>query len=313
MSQFKENEPRERSAGRERFLAFRQTQPPSPKLAGQRVTTRGLNFAVFVSPQVPNPTPLVCVNGGLFFDHKLLWPALAPLARDRQLVFYDQRGRGQTPAPPAARSARIEHDAGDLAALRVALAVDQWDVLGHSWGGAIAMLAAAEDVAGVRKLVLVDAVGPTGEWLPDLHRDALARLTGTRREALVRAGELGTVDGTSEDPGAHAAYSRAMYPAYFADRAIVEMFSPPRAESVTGSAIAARLRREGYDWRPALRALRAPTLVIHGEEDLLPPAVARQIADLLPQARLEIIPGAGHMPFWEQPERFFSLVSAFLT
>ena len=262
---------------------------------------------------MPGTTPLVCVNGGLFFDHKILWPALAPLARDRQLVFYDQRGRGQSSAPPAARSAKIEHDAGDLAALRIALGVEQWDVLGHSWGGGIGMLAAAEDTEGVRKLVLVDAVGPTGEWLPNLHRDALARLSGTRREALVRAGELGTVDGSSEDPGAHSAYSRAMYPAWFADRALVEMFSPPRSESVAGSAIAARLRREGYDWRPALRALRAPTLVIHGEEDLLPPAVARQIVDPLPQARLEIIPGAGHMPFWEQPEQFFSLVSSFLT
>lgn len=299
-------------SARERFLAFRRSLPPAPKLAQRSVEARGLKFAVFASPDVPGTTPLVCVYGGLIYDHKLMWPALAPLAGQRQLILYDQRGRGFTSAPPGAKAARLEHDAGDLAALRVALEVDQWDVLGHSWGGGISMLGAAQDPEGVRKLVLVDSVGVTSEWLANLHTAALERLGGTRREALVRAAERGAMDGSTDDVGAHAAYSRAMYPAWFADRALTELFTPPRSESVTGAAIAARLRREGYDWRPALSALRAPTLVIHGEEDLIPTAVARQIASLLPQARLEIIAGAGHMPFWESPERFFDLVSSFL-
>lgn len=300
-------------SARERFLAFRKSLPPAPRLTHRTVATRGLPFAVFATAEVPGSPPLVCVNGGLFYDHKLLWPALAPLAAERQVILYDQRGRGRTPPPPAAKSARIEHDAGDLAALRLALGLEQWDVLGHSWGGGIAMLAAAQDVGGIRKLILVDSVGPTSDWLPDLHPNALKRLVGTRKDALERLGRVGTVDGRSDDPGEHSAYSRAMYPAWFADRAIVEIFSPPRSESVVGAAVAARLRREGYDWRPALRALHAPTLVIHGEEDLLPADVARQIAELLLQARLELIPGAGHMPFWESPERFFALVSSFLT
>lgn len=276
------------------------------------VETRGLKFAVFATAEVPGVTPLVCINGGLFYDHKLLWPALAPLAADRQLIFYDQRGRGGTKPPPAARSALIEHDAGDLLGIRAALELPQWDVLAHSWGGGIAMLGASQDAEGVRKLVLVDSVGVTSEWLPKLHEDAMARLSGTRREALAKAAAAGTVDGRSDDPNAHSVYSRAMYPAWFAQRELVELFTPPRAQSVTGSAIAARLRREGYDWRASVSALRAPTLVIHGEEDLLPPAVARELAGLLPQARLEIIPGAGHMPFWESPERFFGLVMSFL-
>jgi proline iminopeptidase len=84
------------------------------------------------------------------------------------------------------------------------------------------------------------------------------------------------------------------------------------ASSDTGAAVAARLRREGYDWRERVRAVAAPSLVIHGTEDALPPSAAEALASLLPGSRLELIPGAGHMPFWEAPERFFRLVNEFL-
>jgi pimeloyl-ACP methyl ester carboxylesterase len=76
--------------------------------------------------------------------------------------------------------------------------------------------------------------------------------------------------------------------------------------------VIARLRRDGYDWRATLADLSVPTLVMHGEDDLLPPAVARALAQLLPNARLALVPGAGHMPFWEAPETFFTLVEQFL-
>ena len=55
-----------------------------------------------------------------------------------------------------------------------------------------------------------------------------------------------------------------------------------------------------------------PTLVIHGEGDLLPVDVARELAGCISGARLELVPAAGHMPFWEAPERFFTLVDTFL-
>jgi pimeloyl-ACP methyl ester carboxylesterase len=89
-------------------------------------------------------------------------------------------------------------------------------------------------------------------------------------------------------------------------------FAPPHAASVTGAAIAAHLRREGYDWRERLRALSVPTLVIHGERDALPAAVALELSELLPRARHALLPDAGHMPFWEAPERFFDVAGSFL-
>jgi len=296
-------------SARDRLTAFRQSQPRAPRLVRRTVEARGLSFAAFLSPEVESAIPLLCINGGMLYSHALLWPALAPLAAGRQLILYDQRGRGASMAPPAVRASRIEFDAGDAIAIREALGVPRWDVLGHSWGGGIAMLAASRDAIGVRRLVLVDSVGPTSSWVPGLHADALARLAGVERETLA-AIDPRTLH--SDDASLHSDYSRAIYPAYFADHDLAAMFRPPREASAAGAATAARLRREGYDWREEVRAIAARTLVVHGAQDVIPSRLAGEIAALVPQSTKLLIDGAGHMPFFEQPEVFFASVRGFL-
>ena len=295
---------------RDRFLAFRRAAPRAPHLGPVTVTARGLDFAVYRTPDVADSTPMVCINGGMVYSHILLWPALSPLAARRQLILYDQRGRGHSQAPPGARAARIEHDALDLRALREALGVVQWDVLGHSWGGAIAMLGAAEDTEGIRNLVLVDAVGLTPEWLSALHEVALARLTGDTRARLAAFDPTLLHD---PEPGRQAEYNRALYPAWFHDGELGAIFSPPLARSETGAAVVSRLRREGFDWRAAAARIRARTLLVHGESDMIPVSQAQRTVATIPGAQLRLIPEAGHMPFWEQPGVFFSIVEDFLS
>lgn len=297
------------SAARERLMAFRQSQPRTPRLVRHKVEARGLSFAVFSSPEVAGVPPLFCINGGMLYSHAILWPALAPLAAGRQLILYDQRGRGASQAPPAVSGSRIEYDAGDVVAIREALGIARWDLFGHSWGGGIAMLAAARDAVGVRRLVLCDAVGPTGSWISSLHGDALARLTGVEHEQLAA---IDPVTLHAGDPAVHAEYSRAIYPAYFADHDFAALFRPPVEASATGAAVAARLRREGYDWRASIGTIAARTLIVHGADDVIPSRLAGETAALVRHATTLIIDRAGHMPFFERPEEFFSAVRAFL-
>lgn len=278
---------------------------------------RGLDFAVYCTPAVPGQTPLLCINGGLIYDHKLLWPALAPLATQRQLILYDQRGRGQSQVPPGMAASRIEFDASDVPAIREALGIAQWDVLGHSWGGGIAMLSTAMDVAArpdaVRRLVLVNAVGVTSRWLAPLHAAGLARLAqdgNPEDHARLAAFDPSIL----ETPGIahHAAYTRAYFPAWFGDQQFARNVNPPLGDSETGTHVVARLRRDGYDWTDRLRDLPVPALVVHGAADVLPIAEAEHTVQTLGNARLAPIPEAGHNPFWESPQLFFSTVDAFL-
>jgi proline iminopeptidase len=234
------------------------------------------------------------------------------LAAKRQVILYDQRGRGESSAPADPSAATVEDDAADIGALRRALGVRRWDILGHSWGGGITMLAAAGDESGVRRMVLVDPVWPTSAWMPILRQNVLARLSGEQRQAVAGITEAAL---GNPDPELHSTYSRAVYPAWFSDAELAAKFTPPHATSVTGAAVLARLRRDGYDWRDRLRALSTPTLVMHGEQDplpFLPLANAPDESYILRDIQLVVVPASGHMPFWEAPERFFSLVDSFL-
>jgi proline iminopeptidase len=290
------------------FVAFRRSLPRTPPLHRQTVRTRGIEFAVLSSPPVGNAPPLMCVNGGMLYDHSMLWPALSPLAAGRQIILYDQRGRGRSSAPAHPLDATIEDDAADIGALRRALGIRSWDMLGHSWGGGIAMLATAADAAAVRRLVLVDPVWTTSDWMAPLRQRVLARLEGEQHDAVARISEesLG-----NPDPVLHSTYSRAVYPAWFADAEMASRFAPPQATSETGAAVLARLRRHGYDWRDRTRSLSTPTIVIHGEQDPLPLAISRDDS-YIRSAKIEVVPSSGHMPFWEAPDRFFSLIDSFL-
>jgi pimeloyl-ACP methyl ester carboxylesterase len=111
----------------------------------------------------------------------------------------------------------------------------------------------------------------------------------------------------------HSTYARAVYPAWFIDPELASRFTPPEALSDTGAAVLARLRRDGYDWRPIVKTISCPTLVVHGEDDALPLAVSRTNSYIIEKARFEPIPRSGHMPFWEAPSRFFALVESFLS
>lgn len=297
------------SSSTDRLAAYRRARGRPPRRESRVVRARGLDFAVWTTPAVDGAVPLLCINGGLLFDHASLWPSFAPLAEGRRLVFFDQRGRGRSQQPPGVRAARVEHDAGDVGALREALGIERWDVLGHSWGGGIAILGASQDLAGTRRVVLVDSVAPTGWWLPGMHQIAVDRLAGPARDALAAFDPAALVE---PDPALHGAYARAFAPAWFADVSLAPLFTPPATGNPTGAAMAARLRRDGYDWTDRVRALDRPTLVIYGERDALPRRTAEELVALLPQAMLRTIPEAGHTPFWERPETFFPIVASFL-
>jgi pimeloyl-ACP methyl ester carboxylesterase len=157
--------------------------------------------------------------------------------------------------------------------------------------------------------VLVDAVGPTSDWMAALRRNVLDRLRGAQREAVAHISEesLGV-----PDAALHSAYSRAVYPAWFVDEQMASHFTPPDALSETGTAVLARLRRDGYDWRDIVHSISAPTLVLHGDGDALPLAVSETNSYIIPNARQIVVPSSGHMPFWEAPRRLFHEVESFL-
>jgi proline iminopeptidase len=76
-----------------------------------------------------------------------------------------------------------------------------------------------------------------------------------------------------------------------------------------------------HDYRPALKRIRAKTLVLHGANDILPESIAKSYADLIPGAKLTVLEasrtrgaaGLGHAPFSDDPQQFGQIVGEFLS
>src|SRR5215813_13761967 len=111
--------------------------------------------------------PLVVVNGGPGFDHTYehatvpgTTSAWETLARNRRVVFYDQRGNGRSGALKPGQACGLAEQIEDLEAVRAHLGADKIDLLGHSWGGYLVMAYAARHADRIRHLITVDSAAP---------------------------------------------------------------------------------------------------------------------------------------------------------
>jgi pimeloyl-ACP methyl ester carboxylesterase len=171
-------------------------------------------------------------------------------------------------------------------------------LVGASMGGMLALEAARQAPQRIAGLALLGtSARPDTPELIALRSDAIRRFEQGGAEELLRANVM-----------------FAFHPQHQRDRALVERYVQMVLRAGTAQLIAQnRAVMARADLRAALPAIRCPALVLCGEADALtPPDHARELADTLPSARLEMIEGAGHMLTLEQPARVGSLLADWL-
>jgi proline iminopeptidase len=255
-------------------------------------------------------TPLVLVNGGPGLDHVYLRaPAFERLGRDRPVVYYDQRGTGRSSALEPGQPCGLAEQIADLEALRAHLGIERFDLLGHSWGGYLAMAYAARHPERVAHLVVVTSAPPR---IPDLEPllDRFFPETVERQRALAFESALGDTDAVTADLTAHM--SMLFLDPGHRDRLLARMRAEPfdYAPEVN-AALWADLQR--FDLTPELRALALPALVVHGRWDVnVPPSVGWAIHRAIPGSELAIFERSGHFPQLEEEDAFVARVAEFL-
>ncbi len=222
-------------------------------------------------------------------------PFLDALGPGLDLIAYDHRGIGRSAPPDGPFS--ITDLAADAAGLLDALELDRAHVLGVSMGGMVAQELALADPERVRTLTLgcTFCGGPQARLTDPavIQRLAMAIASGDRERAPARRLGRERLRGLRRAPGNYEAF-----------HAMAAQLPAPVA------VILAQMQAiSGHDTSARLGAIRAPTLVIHGDRDqMLDVANGELIAGLIPGARLQVLPGVGHMFWWEQPERSAQLV-----
>jgi pimeloyl-ACP methyl ester carboxylesterase len=235
-------------------------------------------------PGAPGP-PLVLLHGA--GGTHLHWPEeIRALAGSRVLAL-DLPGHGGSPGHAFTS---VSDYARSVVGLLDALGIEQAVVAGLSLGGAIALALALDAPARVAGLVLAG----TG-----------ARLRVS--PAILR---------TTADPAALAAAAEGMADLAFgpaASPALRREFAEGLRASPPGVAHAGFVACDRFDALARLGEIRAPTLVVCGSEDrLTPPRFSEHLRDHIAGARLELVPGAGHMAVREAPDRVARAIASFL-
>ena len=287
----------------------------SETTAGDRVDARVTSaddLSLFVREYGAGETPILVLTGGPGYSGDYLAEVARRLGEQHRVLLPDQRGTGRSVINPWDVSLlTIEACVADVEALRVHSEAEQIVVVGHSWGGILALAYAAAHGAHVRALVLIGSGGTTSSWNARYSRNVLARLTPDDVAAVLKAQRL-----MVEDPeAATVAMIRATAPAMMMDRELAlrlaDQYSGP-ATLTPAVTIAMQGWLMQYDLGDGLSSLDAPVLVVSGKHDPVGVETAEEIAATFPNGELHVIADAAHEPYFEQPEAFHALVDPFL-
>jgi proline iminopeptidase len=281
---------------------------------GRSLAARGTTF--WVEEEGDGP-PLLVLTGGPASSHVNLHPTFSALADRSRVLYLDYRGRGRS-APARPEEVTFAGDVADVAAVVEALGYGPVDVYGFSYGGLVAQGLALEHPGLVRRLVLANTLHSPEMWqrnheninreielqFPEVWDDILALRAAGVRSTDPRVQELYAVhaklirfynpDNAARLLSEPGAKNPELYRAFVGDD--VEFFVAGEVPAIP-------------DFRPRLREIQAPLLILAGRYDrALYPAYQRDFQRAAPQARFVMLERSGSFGHVEEPERVVELV-----
>ncbi len=232
---------------------------------------------------------------GLGFDY--LRDLADELAEENDVAWYQQRGL----APSAAEGPfSVATDVGDARRVLDALGWERAYVVGHSWGGHLALHVAEALPERLLAVLAVDPLGSVGDgrW-PEFDEEIFRRTPEGIRARARELDEL-TTAGAADDEMA-LEQMRIVWPAYFADPAQ----APPMPELRIASERSAQMGQSIHAELPVLEAglprITVPVGFVHGSRSPMPVAASTDAADRIPEAWVDVVDGAGHFVWVEAP------------
>jgi proline iminopeptidase len=273
------------------------------------ISFRGISLFVKV---IGHGHPLVLMHGGPGADHHSML-SLRPCADQFTLVFYDHRCNGRSEGAEVS-SMTWENLTADAEALRQVLGFDKWAVLGHSFGGMVALEYALRYPQSLSRLLLLDTCGDTW-WVQQNAPEILAK-RGFRPATVETARRFynGQIEPNEFMPSmmrlAGAYYHRPGLSLMTREILKVGMRTKARPEA---QIFAFGQLLKGWTVMDRLGEIQVPTLVLAGRDDFqFPPEHQAALSARIPNARLEIIEHAGHNAPTERPAEVIQAVRDFM-
>lgn len=278
---------------------------------------------------------VLILHGGPGYPYSKPWSGLQPMTDRYQFHYYDQRGCGKSSRPVDSFSSRnyfknvaqlyqslgMGTQIADIERIRQILKEDKLILIGHSFGGLLAVLYASEFPGHVAGMVLVSPadvlVMPQDvDWVGDV-RESLSENDKQAFDLFIDDYlDFPHIFSKTEDDLSSLRRQWATF---------VGLLDKP-AGSEKGNSLTLETKPGGWmtfaiffstglkhDYRQALGVVEAPALVLTGTQDVIEIDAIKQYADSLSNSQLKIINGAGHAMFEETPEEFSRIVETFLS
>lgn len=254
---------------------------------------------------------LFLIHGGPGVDHSYFRPWMSPLAEHFQLVYMDNRGNGRSEYT-GHETYNMEQMSDDIDGLRRYLGLEKINLLGHSFGGMLALTYVLKYPETLHKLV-VAASAPSYDFWEEAQSIAMSRGTEDQKEIVKNLFESNITNQADHD-----AWWQVCMPLYFhqpdekmRELIRIELGRTVGAYDVSNYMMANEMPH--YDVRPRLGEVTVPTLVLGGQYDwVTPPSQSKAIASGIAGSQLVIQDDVAHMGFAEAQDSYIKVLEDFL-
>jgi proline-specific peptidase len=266
--------------------------------------------------EAPGKLPLLCLHGGPGASWDYLDPLEAMARTGRRVVFYDQLGGGNSSVPTDLSIYTTALYVEEVDVVRGALGLDRVHLLGHSWGGMLALEYALTQPAGLAGLTLANTGASMPLWEAEMRR-LVSELPPDVQQTIQEHEAAGTTD-SPEYLEADREFSRRHLggrihprPECFSRMAgkpgddVYHHMWGPTEFFVTGTL-------KDWDVTSRLGEIRVPTLVVGGRYDEATPVVMESIHCGIAGSEWVTFENSGHFPHLEEPELYLQVLGRFL-
>jgi proline-specific peptidase len=266
----------------------------------------------------PGKMPLMLLHGGPGATHDYFEPLEAIAATGRRVVLYDQLGWGNSDHPHDPSLWTIGLFVAEIDAIRSHLGLQRVHLLGHSWGGQLAMEYALTQPSGLAGLILTDTLASAPQWAAESER-LIRDLPPDVQQSIHQHEAAGTTDAleyreamrlfSRRHAGGHIDPKPEWVKRAFAkleDNEVYLTMWGPSEFCVTGTL-------KDWDVTSRLGEISLPTLVLCGRDDEATPVLAETIRRGIPGAELVIFEHSAHFPHIEETELYLQVLDQFLS
>jgi proline iminopeptidase len=282
------------------------------------VQAKGFNLYFETHGSKKSEITLVTLHGGPGFTHHQLLPLTKLSEREPpiRIVYYDQLGCGKSQRTSDLSNYVISRAVDEVEGLREVLGLGKICLLGHSYGGSLALEYALKYQSNLEKLILSSSDASIPETIKAFNR-LKAAMPEPMRRTLKRYEAVEDYDNSEYKKAVEELYRRhvfrgAKYPPNL--EASLNGFNPDVYWTMWGKhEFICTGNMRDWDVTNRLGEIRVPTLILVGRYDELPVELSQEMHRRIPQSTLTVLENSSHFGMFEEEERYLDSVYRFLT